>query len=66
MKTGKERQTQMTDKGKAIKMLQDPLLEGLIDNTINNGVRQAIIILVHILNAKLEKNNGMDWLIMLI
>ena len=40
---------------KVIKMLQELLLEGIIDDTVNIDVRQAIVILVHILNAKLEE-----------
>ena len=68
MKTAQERKAQVTDKGKAsvslmikvIQMLQDPLLEGIIDVTVNDEVRMAIVTLVHILNAELEKNNGRD------
>ena len=45
---------------KVIQMLQDPLLEGIIDVTVNDEVRMAIVTLVHILNAELEKNNGRD------
>ena len=68
LKTGKERQAKKTNKGKAtislmikvFKMLQDPLLEGIIDSTVSNDVRQAIVILVHILNAELEKI--MEWI----
>ena len=38
------------------------MLEGIIDSTVSNNVRQAIVILVHILNAELEKKqwNGLS------
>ena len=69
MKTAVERQRKKTDKGKAthslmikvINLLQDPLLDGLIDQQTNNDERMAIIVLVNILNAELEKKqwNGL-------
>ena len=63
MTTAEERQGKKSDKGKAtyslmikvINLLQDPLLDGLIDEQANNDERMAIVVLVNILNAELEK-----------
>ena len=69
MKTEEERQEKKSVKGKAtsslmikvINLLQDPLLDGLIDKQTTNDERMAIIVLVNILNAELEKT--MEWIV---
>ena len=49
---------------KVINLFQDPLLDEQIDNKVNNDEKMAIVVLVSILNAELEKNR-MDCVIIL-